>query len=130
MDIFPTNSAGQSDQLSQSVDFGGGLSNRQKALIAVFVVSLVAAGLVLYFGFFSASPVAPPEVMQSTVPGSAATEGTGLAVVSGESQTFNLEGVSLDFNIFNNEAFKGLREFGNPLDLSGEKGRDNPFLPY
>jgi hypothetical protein len=130
--IFPTSSSEQFESLAQKINLGGGLSNRQKALIVVFVVAVVATGLVLYFGFFSASSVTQPkmEMMQPTIPGETTPGGTGLTVATGESQTFNLEGVSLDFSVFDNETFKGLQEFGNPLDLSGEKGRDNPFIPY
>jgi len=131
MDIFPTGFSGQGDSFSQDVDLGGGLSNRQKILIVVFAITLLVTGLVLYFGFFSTSPVTQPESMQSLNPGGVAiSEGTGVVAATSESQAFNLEGISLDFSVFNNEVFKGLEEFGSPLDLSGEKGRDNPFLPY
>jgi len=131
MDIFPTGFSGQGDSFSQDVDLGGGLSNRQKILIVVFAIALLVTGLVLYFGFFSTSPVTQPESMQSLNPGGVAiSEGTGVVAATSESQAFNLEGISLDFSVFNNEVFKGLEEFGSPLDLSGEKGRDNPFLPY
>jgi len=131
MDIFPTGFSGQGDSFSQDVDLGGGLSNRQKILIVVFAITLLVTGLVLYFGFFSTSPGTQPESMQSLNPGRVAiSEGTGVVAATNESQAFNLEGISLDFSVFNNEVFKGLEEFGSPLDLSGEKGRDNPFLPY
>jgi len=131
MDIFPTGFSGQGDSFSQDVDLGGGLSNRQKILIVVFAITLLVTGFVLYFGFFSTSPGTQPESMQSLNPGGVAiSEGTGVVAATSESQAFNLEGVNLDFSVFNNEVFKGLEEFGSPLDLSGEKGRDNPFLPY
>jgi hypothetical protein len=132
VDLFSKISSGQNDSLSQ-INLEGGLTDRQKKLILAFIIVLILTGAVLYFGFFSKSSVTQPETampmpgVSTTIPGG---EAGGLSVATGESQPFNLEGISLDFSVLNSETFKGLQEFGSPLDLSGEKGRENPFVPY
>lgn len=130
MEIFPTGSSDQVDALSQGVNLGGGLTKQQKILITVFVIALVVTGFILYLGFFSKSSSTPPEELLAPGMMSMGEEADVVVATGGESQVFDLEGISLDFSIFDNEVFKGLEEFGSPMDLSGEIGRDNPFIPY
>ncbi|MBI4811978.1 hypothetical protein HY798_00800 [Candidatus Falkowbacteria bacterium] len=127
MAIFPQISLEQLNLSPQKFNFEGG-GKKQKLLLVALIILLVATALILYFGFFSASSVLQPIGQEELV----ATSGTGPSVAPdlSTSQAFNLEGVSLDFSVFDSDVFNGLQELGSPLDLSGEKGRNNPFIPY
>ena len=101
---------------------------RQKKLIYVLAGSVLITLLVLYFGFSSgsqapATPGAPP----ATAP---EVSSSGQSQASFEQRASAVENLTFDFSIFNNEKFQSLKTFGASLDISGAKGRSNPFQPY
>ena len=84
--------------------------NRQRILIAVFVVVLIITLFVLWWGFLK------PQTPTIYVGNSG----------GGNSQYGE---VRIDFNILENAFLKELLPFKNIAPLQNNLGRDNPFLP-
>ncbi len=88
---------------------------KQKQMFLILAALVLVIFLVLYFEFFSKKSSAPA-TPESLAPGQ---ENAAMAEID-----------KLDFDIFSNVKFQSLKIFGPDLDISGEKGRSNPFLPY
>ena len=120
---------------------------KQKKLIYILLGVVVVTVVVVYFGFFSgggqqaAMPVATPDSLPGQdatgmiSPGMQESGGIGTASSAQSSDTFaqklsSLENLNLDFSIFQDAKFQSLKSFGSLPDMSGPKGRSNPFTPY
>jgi hypothetical protein len=119
---------------------------KQKKMIFILLGVVVITIVVLYFGFFSGNSqqAAAPATVTDTLPVQDATgQAPGIdsagnaASISGEGagspfaqKLSSLENVNLDFSIFQDAKFQSLKSFGSLPDISGPKGRSNPFMPY
>lgn len=94
-------------------------NKKQKMLLWVLVASLIVTGFVLYFGFFSEQKT-PSEIYIE--------ENTQAAQ----------EEIKIDFTVLQNPLLKDLQSFseiqplqsGTSTSAAGNKGRENPFLPF
>lgn len=78
---------------------------KQKYLVIAFVIIFMIAGFVLWFGYFkkpSAVPVVIPTVAE----------------------------LKINFEVLENPFLKESELFKKAPPFEGEKGRNNPFLPY
>jgi len=87
-------------------------------MLIVLVIVIIAIGLVVYFGFF----FTPAANITSDL--------SKLNPLGNGGQITSLANVNLDFTIFDDPTFKSLQSFAQKLDISGPKGRPNPFIPY
>ena len=96
---------------------------KQKKLIFVLIAVVLITILVLYFGLRTPKESVPavPEAEPGLLPLTGPAE---------EEEIISLEAIKSRFNIFNDSKFRSLKSFAPKLDISGEKGRTNPFLPY
>lgn len=98
---------------------------RQKKLLFVLIAVVFAIILVLYFGFSTpkqSTPIGPaiePGILPATT-----------SVPSAEKKLPSPELIKIEFDIFNEPKFQALKPVASKLDISGEKGRTNPFLPH
>ena len=105
---------------------------KQKKMIYLFVLTVLMAAVVLYFGFFrvSAPSVEPSLPTGPGTPGGppaapAAEAGNGAAKFFG-----SLKAINLDNPLFKDKKFQGLSLYGEWPISQGVKGRENPFEPY
>jgi hypothetical protein len=121
---------------------------KQKKMIYILLGVVLVTVVVLYFGFFSGSDEQAAELnaVPGSLPGQSAADQAvpgaenantagASAALSGAGSTFaqklsSLENVNLDFGIFQDTKFQSLKSFGSSPDMSGPKGRPNPFSPY
>ena len=96
---------------------------KQKKLLFVLIAVVLVTILVLYFGL--STPKEPVPAVPSTEQGVLPSTGP-----AGEEEIISLEAIKSEFNIFSDSKFRALKSFAPKLDISGEKGRTNPFLPY
>ena len=81
---------------------------KQKYLIIFFIVIVLSSITILWFGYFKKEK---PAFLQ----------------VSARPYYKN---VQIDFTVLENALFKELQPFEKISPFEGQKGRDNPFLPY
>lgn len=96
---------------------------KQKKLIFVLIAVVLVTILVLYFGL--STPKEPVTPVPPTEPGILPFTGP-----AGQEEISSVEAIKSEFNIFSDSKFRALKSFAPKLDISGEKGRINPFLPY
>jgi len=78
---------------------------KQKNLAIALVIMFIIAGFILWFGYFKKAPVAPVVIPTA------------------------LE-LKINFEVLENPFFEQSELFEKPPPFEGEKGRNNPFLPY
>jgi len=113
-------------------------AKRKRLYIIIIVVCWVAAGGVLYFGYFRSNTntsYTPPPINStfSNTPGASSNTGDVPNIATpGGGTVFNAPAVfpndtKFDFTLLNSQKFQALNQTPN-LDL-GQVGRDNPFSP-
>ena len=109
---------------------------KTKRLIAILIGLVIFTAGVVYFGFFSGSPGAPAETgMVPALPGMATLPGQISAVAMGQIDQSNklfesLNKVTLDNPIFKDKKFQSLVLSDHLPVVIGEKGREDPFVPF
>jgi hypothetical protein len=112
---------------------------KQKKLLLILAGSVVATAAVLYFGVFSGgqetaltspAPLAMDEENGASLDTPAQEETGSEATASPQSSSVSVENISLDFSVLDDPKFLSLKSFGIDLDISGPKGRSNPFVSY
>lgn len=90
---------------------------RQKFLLIVLAVIVIAIAVILYFSFWSPDSPRPVNTEEPTAANSCSVKEL-------------VNKIDFDASFFNNSQFQNLQTYGEwPLSI-GEKGRINPFLPY
>ncbi len=84
---------------------------KQKRLIVVLIIIVLVTIVILKRDYFSKEG------------------GKGFFSQSSVS-VVNYPEIKIDFSVFDNELVKNLSPFERISQFQGEKGRDNPFLPY
>jgi hypothetical protein len=84
---------------------------KQKYLIYIFILIIVATFLILWLGFFR-KPQITPEIVAPT----------------GVSESW--QKIEIDFKILENPLFQSLKDFEKIPPLEGAVGRENPFIPF
>jgi hypothetical protein len=82
---------------------------KQKRLIYIFIIILLITFLVLWQGFLKKTKIKPQEV--------------GTPVSTGGK-------IKINFGTLENPILKEFQDFKMIPPFEGEKGRENPFLPY
>ncbi|HHE76822.1 MAG TPA: hypothetical protein ENL27_02480 [Candidatus Parcubacteria bacterium] len=83
---------------------------KQKYLTISFVVIIIVAVFVLWFGYFRKNKPSP---------------GFGQSLPA-----FHYPEIKIDFNVLDSSFLKESQPFEKPVPFEGDKGRENPFLPY
>jgi len=93
-----------------SVDFVSE-KKKQKYLIILFLIIVAISFLILWFGYLKEKgPVSVPVSMFVHNP--------------------YCPEIKIDFSVLRSASLKDLQPFEEFVPFQGEKGRDNPFLPY
>jgi len=109
-------------QAGSGASFASPQEEKQKKLLYIFGFLALAAGAIIYFGFYYQSA---PSEQASFVPA------TGLAPEQiTENLIKSLQGVNFEAALLSDKKFKELVLPGNLPISVGEKGRDNPFAPF
>lgn len=97
---------------------------RQKTLLIVMLAIVLITVIVLYFGFWSKTPVPSGQFG----PGEAGTVVPGISIATEE----KLKKINLDFDFLNEEIIPFLKIHGEiPVSIQEDEiGRTNPFIPY
>ena len=81
---------------------------KQKYLIISFGIILLVSFIILWFGYFKKTKLAPSQISINPY----------------------YREIKIDFDIFKNTFLKEFQPFERIAPFEGEKGRENPFLPY
>ena len=102
---------------------------KQKKLIILFLIVLLVTAGVVYYGFFYSASVS--ETLQQGAEGLVGQDIQNIIGGQGDDFSF-VRRVSLedDFDLFDDPKFAELKEFVPLLDISGQRGRVNPFARY
>jgi len=79
---------------------------KQRNLITLFIILILTAGLVLWWGFRAEEE--PVDILISK----------------------RLKSIEIDFDIFNNPLLKQFQLIDKTPRFEGEFGRENPFVPF
>lgn len=82
---------------------------KQKYLIWIFVLFSLATLIVVWFGFFRKKP---------------------LLYLTPQITVISPRQVQINFELLESDALKSLEQFEGIPPLEGQKGRQNPFLPF
>ncbi|MDO8470437.1 MAG: hypothetical protein Q7S63_00475 [bacterium] len=80
---------------------------RQQYLLIAVLAIIGLTAVLLWRGFFAGSSETPPELSLSQRPQ-----------------------LTIDFNIFDTQAFKDIGTGTAPVEIPAEVGRKNPFIPF
>lgn len=94
---------------------------KQRLMLVILLVAILVILIILYFGFWRSLPEPPIDEQPSVVEN---------GDIRGEALEALIEKIDFDASFLKSSYFKDLKVYGEwPLEI-GEKGRDNPFLPY
>jgi len=95
---------------------------RQQFLLVILGVAVLIALVVLYFGFWRSSPPVTSPLVSSDDGEAITGEGIPIQGV--------IQKIDFDIDFLKDTNFQALKIYGEwPLEV-GEKGRDNPFVPF
>lgn len=86
-----------------------------KIFSVVFVVILVVVFIVVYFGFWR-----KPSSSTTNMP----------LPITNDEYAKSLNNLKIDWQFLDSQTFKDLKFFGENPVTPGDKGRQNPFLPF
>lgn len=115
------------DILGEQSSFIGPEQKKQKKLLIILLIVVVAIPVILYFGLRSSSQTA---IVEEAVSLEENRESTAAAGIQEQVSFKELESISLDFSIFDHPAYSSLVDVSAALDISGERGRNDPFVSY
>lgn len=86
-----------------------------KIFVVVFAVILVVTFVIVYFGFWRKSS-SPTAIMPLPI--------------ANDGYAKSLNNLKIDWQFLDSQTFKDLKFFGENPVTPGDKGRQNPFLPF